>query len=138
MNASSLTTELSCVYNPKTHLICIQPVYFECACSILPENLPHSESKEKTSHTRTFVACLKCILEQCDYAGKFRCPNPGCLNELKKSAISIETCENQRLVELKQDYERKIKTKLYELATNCASKSLKMSRDLKGLFELII
>ena len=123
--------ELSCIFNPKTHLICNQPVFIECCCLNSSINLSSIEQHE-IANRLPYISCLKCMVDQCDYTGKFKCPNKNCSNELRKSLILNESDTNLKLAEFKKSFDQQIRTNLNTIIINLLKKANETSRDLTG------
>jgi len=113
----ALRNEVACVFHPKIHQICHQPVFIECSCS----NLTQNESNQ-------YVSCTECLLDACDYVGKFKCPNPNCNKELSKNTIINES----KLDEYRNKYTEQIKLNLNSIALSLVTRAFANKQSLKG------
>jgi hypothetical protein len=109
--------EFACVFHPKIHQICNQPVFIECSCS----KLTHNENNQ-------YVSCRECLLDACDYVGKFKCPNANCNKELTKNPIVNES----KLDEYRNKYKEQIKLNLNNIVLSLVTKAFATKQSLKG------
>lgn len=114
----STRNQLACVFNQKDHKICRETSYFECTCLDL--------NKQQNEIANTYVCCFKCLSDQYDYSGNFKCPK--CNKELNKKTL----CNDSTLTELREIYGKQIRLNLKEITCDLLFNSLNAKQSLKG------
>ena len=111
--------ESNCCFNPKVHITCKDPVMFEC----------QTTNDDKSC---LYVSCLKCICKHSDYSGRFKCPNPNCLQH-KRENILKEEVTNPKLAKLKNDYLHMVSSQSKSNIILLKKKSSDLLESLKGM-----
>jgi aspartate carbamoyltransferase regulatory subunit len=95
-------------------------VFFECQSS--------NDSKGSI-----YVSCLRCIVKNSDYSGRFKCPNPNCLQH-KKETILKKEITNAILAKLRTDYLEMVHSQSKSNTNLLKKKSTELLESLKGFF----